>query len=85
MSFVVFEAIIALPLKDFNPELFKDVGNALLTSYLKSGTPVAMLKGYLSLFTKGILKDEIHGSIISVHEYDQRAAQLKICIKGLSF
>jgi len=78
---MVTYASLVIIAKDFNPELFKDVGNALLTSYLKSGTPVAMLKGYLSLFTKGILKDEIHGSIISVHEYDQRAAQLKICIK----
>ena len=84
MSFVTVEVIIVLLLKDFNPELFKEVGNALLASYLRSGTPVTMLKGYLSMFTKGILKDEVNGGIISVQEYDQRAAQLKICIKGLS-
>ena len=53
-----------------------------MTSYLNSGTPVTILNGYLSLFTKGLLKDELSGSVISVQEFDRRAAMLKICIKG---
>ena len=68
--------------QEFNPELYSAIGNVLLKSYLKSGTPISMLQAFLSLFTKGFCEDEDNGCILAIKDFDKRAAQLKTCIKG---
>lgn len=80
---MVMHVSLVIIAKEFNPELFKAVGSVLVASYLKSGTPVTMLKGYLSLFTKGFIEDEANGGKILSQDYDKRAAMLKICIKEI--
>ena len=71
-------------LQEFNPELYIAIGSLLLRHYIKSGSPISILQGYISLTTRGSLETKLDGSILSVSDYDQRNAKLRVCVKGES-
>eukprot|EP00794_Sanderia_malayensis_P005220 gene5220-5876_t len=79
----VTDASIVVTSKEFNPELYRAIGSFLLKLYIESGTPVSILEAYLSILTKGFVEDKNDGSILTISDYDQKAAKMKVCLKEI--
>lgn len=49
--------------------------------YMKHGSPVKMMEGYIAVLTKGICQSDENGSFL-IKDYDVRKAYLAGSIKG---
>lgn len=53
----------------------------LLRMYIKHGSPVKMMEGYIAVLTKGICQSDENGSFL-IKDYDVRKAYLAGSLKG---
>ncbi|XP_038816779.1 DENN domain-containing protein 10-like isoform X2 [Salvelinus namaycush] len=63
---------IVVTAKDFNPERM----------YIKHGSPVKMMEGYIAVLTKGICQSDENGSFL-IKDYDVRKAYLAGSVKDV--
>lgn len=49
--------------------------------YIKHGSPVKMMEGYIAVLTKGICQSDENGSFL-IKDYDVRKAYLAGSVKG---
>ncbi|CDR00451.1 unnamed protein product [Oncorhynchus mykiss] len=67
--------------KDFNPEKYAAFSRVLCRMYIKHGSPVKMVEGYIAVLTKGICQSDENGSFL-IKDYDVRKAYLAGSVKG---
>lgn len=53
----------------------------LFRMYIKHGSPVKMMEGYIAVLTKGICQSDENGSFL-IKDYDVRKAYLAGSLKG---
>lgn len=75
---------VAITAKDFNPEKYAAFGRVLCRMYMKHGSPVKMMEGYIAVLTKGICQSDENGSFL-IKDYDVRKAYLAGSLKDVVF
>ncbi|XP_062851326.1 DENN domain-containing protein 10 isoform X2 [Trichomycterus rosablanca] len=73
---------IVITSKDFNPEKYAAFSRVLCRMYIKHGSPVRMMEGYIAVLTKGICQSDENGSFF-IKDYDVRKAYLAGSIKDV--
>ncbi|KAL0964247.1 hypothetical protein UPYG_G00321300 [Umbra pygmaea] len=73
---------IAVTAKDFNPEKYAAFSRVLCRMYMKHGSPVKMMEGYIAVLTKGICLSDENGSFV-IKDYDVRKAYLAGSVKDV--
>lgn len=73
---------IVVTSKDFNPEKYAAFSRVLCRMYIKHGSPVKMMEGYIAVLTKGICQSDENGSFL-IKDYDVRKAYLAGSLKDV--
>ncbi|XP_038816778.1 DENN domain-containing protein 10-like isoform X1 [Salvelinus namaycush] len=73
---------IVVTAKDFNPERYAAFSRVLCRMYIKHGSPVKMMEGYIAVLTKGICQSDENGSFL-IKDYDVRKAYLAGSVKDV--
>ncbi|XP_030627262.1 DENN domain-containing protein 10 [Chanos chanos] len=73
---------VIITAKDFNPEKYAAFSRVLCRMYMKHGSPVKMMEGYIAVLTKGICQSDENGSFF-IKDYDVRKAYLAGSIKDV--
>uniref|UniRef100_A0A4W5NZZ5 DENN domain containing 10 n=1 Tax=Hucho hucho TaxID=62062 RepID=A0A4W5NZZ5_9TELE len=73
---------IVVTAKDFNPEKYAAFSRVLCRMYIKYGSPVKMMEGYIAVLTKGICQSDENGSFL-IKDYDVRKAYLAGSVKDV--
>ncbi|XP_005105764.1 DENN domain-containing protein 10 [Aplysia californica] len=78
----VAQFALVLLAKDFNPEKYSTLCRLFSRQYKKTGSPVAMLEGYLSVVTRGVCNSDENGKF-SVSDYSKQQAYSRSCVKDI--
>ncbi|XP_035609847.1 DENN domain-containing protein 10-like [Oncorhynchus keta] len=73
---------IVVTTKDFNPEKYAAFSRVLCRMYIKHGSPVKMMEGYIAVLTKGFCQSDENGSFL-IKDYDVRKAYLAGSVKDV--
>ncbi|KAA0717852.1 Protein FAM45A [Triplophysa tibetana] len=73
---------VVITAKDFNPEKYAAFGRVLCRMYMKHGSPVKMMDGYIAVLTKGTCQSDENGSFL-IKDYDVRKAYLAGSLKDV--
>ncbi|XP_056616143.1 DENN domain-containing protein 10 [Triplophysa dalaica] len=73
---------VVVTAKDFNPEKYAAFGRVLCRMYMKHGSPVKMMEGYVAVLTKGTCQSDENGSFL-IKDYDVRKAYLAGSLKDV--
>eukprot|EP00057_Strongylocentrotus_purpuratus_P030890 XP_782995.1 PREDICTED: protein FAM45A [Strongylocentrotus purpuratus] len=68
--------------KDFNPEKYHTLSEILCRVYLTTGNAATILKGYLSVITKGTCPSESNGTFVA-QDFDAKKAYTAGCVKDV--
>ncbi|TRY91201.1 hypothetical protein DNTS_035385, partial [Danionella cerebrum] len=71
---------VVVTAKDFNPEKYAAFCRVLGRVYMKHGSPVKIMEGYIAVLTKGICQSDENGSFL-LKDYDIRKAYLASSLK----
>lgn len=66
---------------DFNPDKYDTLGRILSKCYCRTGTPVELVKLYLSVYTTGACSTQENGTFV-LREFDNGYGKKSIKIKG---
>ena len=71
--------------KEFNPELCGALASLFSRVYCSTGSPIDVMKGYLSVITRGACSLSVAGAeqTFNCADYDRRAALLGTPLKGM--
>nr|XP_046213877.1 DENN domain-containing protein 10-like [Oncorhynchus gorbuscha] len=73
---------IVVTTKDFNPEKYAAFNRVLCRMYIKHGSPVKMMEGYIAVLTKGFCQSDENGFFL-IKDYDVRKAYLAGSVKDV--
>lgn len=68
----VREFYLVLIAKEFHPLKYEKLGRVLSKCYARTGSPVELVKPYLSVFTTGTCSSQENGTFVTA-EYDERS------------